>query len=41
MKVALAGHDVGEFQPPPLTPPSAISQRLDTADTAAAADEAH
>jgi penicillin-binding protein 1A len=41
MKVALADHDPGEFQPPPLTPPSAISQKLDTADTAAAAEETH
>jgi penicillin-binding protein 1A len=41
MKVALADHDPGEFQPPPLTPPGAISQKLDTADTAAAAEETH
>jgi penicillin-binding protein 1A len=41
MKVALAGHDPGEFQPPPLTAPPAISQKIDTPDTAPAALEAH
>lgn len=41
MKVALAGHDPGEFQPPPVRPPSAVAQKVDTQDTAPAADETH
>jgi penicillin-binding protein 1A len=40
MKVALAGKDPGEFQPPPLTPP-ALAKRVDTPDTAPAEEEAH
>lgn len=41
MKVALAGHDPGEFQPPAVAAPAAISQKIDTPDTAPAALEAH
>jgi penicillin-binding protein 1A len=41
MRVALAGHDPGEFQPPPSTPANAIAQKLDTPDTAPAGDETH
>jgi penicillin-binding protein 1A len=41
LKVALVGHDPGEFQPPPLTAPPAISQKIDTPDTAPPALEAH
>jgi penicillin-binding protein 1A len=40
MKVALAGKDPGEFQPPPAAP-NAIVRKLDTPDAAPAADEAH
>jgi penicillin-binding protein 1A len=40
MKVALAGKDPGEFQPPPLTPP-ALAKRVDTPDTAPAEEESH
>ena len=40
MKVALAGKDPGEFQPPPAAL-NAIVRKLDTPDAAPAADEAH
>src|SRR5271167_1641929 len=40
MTVAMAGKDAGEFEPPPLTP-HAVAQKLDTQDTAPAAEEAH
>jgi penicillin-binding protein 1A len=39
MKVALDGKDPGQFQPPALAP--AAAPRVDTADTAPAAEEAH
>jgi penicillin-binding protein 1A len=39
MKVALAGKDPGQFQPPVLTPGAA--PKVDTADTAPAEEEAH
>jgi penicillin-binding protein 1A len=41
MKTALAGHDAGQFQLPAAPPPTAVAQKLDTPDTAPAADEAH
>lgn len=41
MKVALAGKDAGEFQPPPEGLPSAAPHPLDTPDTAPAGDETH
>ena len=41
MKSALAGKDVGEFQPVPELPPNALAQKVDTPDTAPAADETH
>jgi penicillin-binding protein 1A len=41
MKVALAGKDPGEFQPPPEPGPNLTLHPLDTPDTAPAADEAH
>jgi penicillin-binding protein 1A len=41
MKVALAGKDPGEFQPPPAPGPNLSPHPLDTPDTAPAADEAH
>jgi penicillin-binding protein 1A len=41
MKSALAGRDPGEFQRPPELPPNPITQKVDTPDTAPAADEAH
>jgi penicillin-binding protein 1A len=41
MKEALAGKDPGEFLPPPETPPNAVAHKLDTLDTAPAADEDH
>ena len=41
MKSALAGKDAGEFQPPPELPPNPVAQKVDTPDTAPAADEAH
>jgi len=40
MKVALAGKDPGDFQPPPLTP-LAIAKHVDTPDTAPAEEESH
>lgn len=41
MKVALAGKDLGEFEPPPELPPSPVAQKVDVPDTAPAEDEAH
>jgi penicillin-binding protein 1A len=41
MKVALAGKDPGIFQPLPELPPNAVTQKIDTPDTAPAEDEAH
>jgi penicillin-binding protein 1A len=40
MKVALAGKDPGEFQPPPTATPS-LAQKVDTPDAAPAAEESH
>jgi len=39
MTVAMAGKDVGDFQPPPETPHTA--QKVDTPDNAPAAEESH
>jgi penicillin-binding protein 1A len=39
MKVALAGKDPGEFEPPPALPPAVA--RIDTPDTAPEAEESH
>jgi penicillin-binding protein 1A len=41
MKVALAGKDPGDFQPPPDSAPNPVAQKVDTPDTAPGADEAH
>jgi penicillin-binding protein 1A len=41
MKVALAAHEPGEFQPFPGTTPSAIAQKVDTPDSAPAGEESH
>lgn len=41
MKSALAGRDAGEFRPPPELPPNPEAQKVDTPDTAPAADETH
>jgi penicillin-binding protein 1A len=41
MKVALAGKDPGEFEPPPILPSNAVAQKVDTPDAAPAAEEAH
>ena len=41
MKVALAGKDPGDFQPLPELPPSQAAHKLDTPDTAPAAEETH
>jgi penicillin-binding protein 1A len=41
MKVALAGKDPSDFQPPPDSPPNPVAQKVDTPDTAPGADEAH
>lgn len=41
MKAALAGKDVGEFQPAPELPQNSIAQKLDTPDTAPAEEETH
>src|SRR5437016_3138981 len=41
MKVALAGHDPGDFQPPPATAPNAVALKIDTPDTAPVTDESH
>jgi len=41
MKVALAGKDPGEFQPPPEIPLTPGTKKLDTPDSAPAEEEAH
>jgi hypothetical protein len=41
MKVALAGKDPGDFQPMPELPPKPVAERVDTSDTAPAAEESH
>jgi penicillin-binding protein 1A len=41
MKVALAGKEPGEFEPPPELPPSPVAQKVDTPDSAPAGDETH
>ena len=41
MKVALAKHEPGQFQPPPGAPANVTAQKLDTPDTAPAGDESH
>ena len=41
MKVALAAHEPGEFQPVPGTTPDAIAQKVDTPDSAPAGEESH
>ena len=41
MKAALAGKDPGQFQPPPQAQFSPVAQKVDTPDTAPAADETH
>jgi penicillin-binding protein 1A len=42
MKVALAGREPGEFEPPPELPSSTpVAQKVDTPDTAPAGDETH
>src|SRR5579862_2227352 len=40
MTEAMAGKDVGDFQPPPLVP-HAVAQKVDTPDTAPATEESH
>src|SRR5271167_3068131 len=40
MTAAMAGKDVGDFQPPPLAP-RPVAQKVDTPDAAPAAEEAH
>ena len=40
MTVAMAGKDAGDFQPAPVAP-HPVAQKVDTADTAPAAEEAH
>jgi penicillin-binding protein 1A len=41
MKVALAGKEVGDFQPPPEGVPNLTPHPVDTPDTASAGDETH
>ncbi len=41
MKVALAGKDPGQFQPPPAATPTAAPLKLDTQDNAPAGEETH
>lgn len=41
MKVALAGKDPGEFEPPPDLPSNPVAQKVDTPDAAPAAEESH
>ena len=41
MKVALAAHEPGEFQPPPGGAPNPAAPKLDTPDAAPAAEETH
>jgi penicillin-binding protein 1A len=40
MTAAMAGKDVGDFQPPPIVP-HAVAQKVDTPDAAPATEEAH
>ena len=41
MAAALQGHDPGNFQPPPPLQPGSVAQKVDTPDSAPAADETH
>ncbi|HZU44689.1 MAG TPA: penicillin-binding transpeptidase domain-containing protein, partial [Terriglobales bacterium] len=41
MKTALAGHDPGEFQPPPAASHPAVAQRVDTPDYIPGDGESH
>jgi len=41
MKIALAGKDPGDFQPMPELPPKPVAEKVDTSDTAPAAEESH
>jgi penicillin-binding protein 1A len=41
MKVALAGKEPGDFQPPPDLPPNPVAQKVDTLEAAPGGDEAH
>jgi penicillin-binding protein 1A len=41
MKVTLAAKDPGQFQPAPTASSSSVAQKVDTPDTAPAADETH
>jgi penicillin-binding protein 1A len=41
MKVALAGKDPGNFESAPDVAPNALAKKVDTPDTAPAAEEAH
>lgn len=41
MRVALAGKDSGEFQPPPALPVNPAAAKIDTPDAAPAEDEVH
>jgi penicillin-binding protein 1A len=41
MKAALAGHEPGQFQPPPNPPPNPVAQKVDTPDSAASDEESH
>ena len=41
MKVALAGKDPGQFEPPPVLPANAVAQKVDTPDAAPAVEESH
>jgi len=41
MKVALAGRDPGQFEPPPAIPANAVAQKVDTPDAAPANEESH
>ena len=40
MTAAMAGKEVGDFQPPPLAPRT-VAQKVDTSDTAPATEESH
>jgi penicillin-binding protein 1A len=41
MKAALAGREPGQFQPPPVLPPSPVAQKVDTPDSAPSDEESH
>ncbi|HKC70111.1 MAG TPA: hypothetical protein VKB60_00750, partial [Terriglobales bacterium] len=41
MSAALKGRDPGDFQPPPPLQPSSVAQKVDTPDSAPAANETH